>query len=204
MRRRVSKHPELHHLIEVIIDLGRKPLARFPSGDFVLSDHPITFQDLEHATSQVKLGLKKAVSDGKRETKRRRISATKPVSDPATHGVVALMDCYQRYAGISETPQSIPEANAILELQRWTVAGGKLGFGRNSCRVKDYDNGSGGNSHESSSECPNDNDNYYWFYHSEHLLPLLTWSKLPRAHFPSSWKSSDASLSINDCAHLEH
>ncbi|XP_031284177.1 uncharacterized protein ycf45-like isoform X1 [Pistacia vera] len=53
MRRRVSDHPELHQLIEVVMDLGRKPLARFPSGDFVLSDCPITVQDLEHATSQV-------------------------------------------------------------------------------------------------------------------------------------------------------
>lgn len=53
MRRRVGEHPDLHHLIEVVMDLGRKPLARFPSGDFVLSDHPITMQDLEHATSQV-------------------------------------------------------------------------------------------------------------------------------------------------------
>nr|GLL16517.1 uncharacterized protein ycf45 [Ipomoea trifida] len=53
MRRGVGEHPELHHLIEVVMDLGRKPLARFPSGDFVLSDHPITMQDLEHATSQV-------------------------------------------------------------------------------------------------------------------------------------------------------
>ncbi|XP_031265131.1 uncharacterized protein ycf45-like isoform X2 [Pistacia vera] len=35
------------------MDLGRKPLARFPSGDSVLSDCPITVQDLEHATSQV-------------------------------------------------------------------------------------------------------------------------------------------------------
>ncbi|XP_031265130.1 uncharacterized protein ycf45-like isoform X1 [Pistacia vera] len=53
MRRRVSDHPELHQLIEVVMDLGRKPLARFPSGDSVLSDCPITVQDLEHATSQV-------------------------------------------------------------------------------------------------------------------------------------------------------
>ncbi|KAI4333597.1 hypothetical protein L6164_018381 [Bauhinia variegata] len=53
MRRRVSKHPELHQLIEVVMDLGRKPLARFPSGDFVISDYPITVQDIEHATSQV-------------------------------------------------------------------------------------------------------------------------------------------------------
>ncbi|KAK6946653.1 Stage III sporulation protein AA, AAA+ ATPase domain [Dillenia turbinata] len=53
MRRKVSEHPELYELIEVVLDLGRKPLARFPSGDFVLSDHPITVQDLEFATSQV-------------------------------------------------------------------------------------------------------------------------------------------------------
>nr|TKS01926.1 uncharacterized protein D5086_0000167580 [Populus alba] len=53
MRRRVSEHPELLDLVEVVMDLGRKPLARFPSGDFVLSDCPITLQDLQHATSQV-------------------------------------------------------------------------------------------------------------------------------------------------------
>ncbi|KAG8637171.1 hypothetical protein MANES_15G091200v8 [Manihot esculenta] len=53
MRRRVSEHPELHDLVEVVMDVGRRPLARFPSGDFVLSDCPITLQDLEHATSQV-------------------------------------------------------------------------------------------------------------------------------------------------------
>lgn len=53
MRRRVSDHPELPHLIEVVMDLGRKPLARFPSGDFVISEFPITVQDIEHATAQV-------------------------------------------------------------------------------------------------------------------------------------------------------
>lgn len=57
MRRRVSEHPELHQLIEVVMDLGRKPLSRFPSGDFVLSDCPITVQDIEFATSQVRLLL---------------------------------------------------------------------------------------------------------------------------------------------------
>lgn len=53
MRQKVSEHPEHQQLIEVVMDLGRKPLARFPSGDFVLSACPITFEDLEHATSQV-------------------------------------------------------------------------------------------------------------------------------------------------------
>ncbi|KAJ0963075.1 hypothetical protein J5N97_028197 [Dioscorea zingiberensis] len=53
MRRRVEEHPELSLLIEIVMDLGRRPLARFPSGDFILSDRPITTQDLHHATSQV-------------------------------------------------------------------------------------------------------------------------------------------------------
>lgn len=53
MRRRVNEHPELRDLIEVVMDLGRKPLARFPSGDFLLSDHPITIEDILQATSQV-------------------------------------------------------------------------------------------------------------------------------------------------------
>ncbi|KAK7313116.1 hypothetical protein VNO77_37542 [Canavalia gladiata] len=53
MRRRVSDHQELPQLIEVVMDLGRKPLARFPSGDFVISEYPITVQDIEHATAQV-------------------------------------------------------------------------------------------------------------------------------------------------------
>ncbi|XVE80044.1 hypothetical protein DITRI_Ditri14bG0107400 [Diplodiscus trichospermus] len=53
MRSKISEHEELRELIEVVMDLGRKPLARFPSGDFELSDCPITVQDIEHATSQV-------------------------------------------------------------------------------------------------------------------------------------------------------
>ncbi|CAI9787720.1 unnamed protein product [Fraxinus pennsylvanica] len=53
MRRRVSEHPELRDLIEVVMDMGRKPLARFPSGDYILSDHPITIEDIQYATSQV-------------------------------------------------------------------------------------------------------------------------------------------------------
>ncbi|CAI0408322.1 unnamed protein product [Linum tenue] len=53
MRARVVEHPEFHGLVEVVLDLGRPPIARFPSGDFVLSDSPITLQDLEYAASQV-------------------------------------------------------------------------------------------------------------------------------------------------------
>lgn len=53
MRRRIREHEECHQLTEVVMDLGRKPLARFPTGDFVLSESMITVDDLRHATSQV-------------------------------------------------------------------------------------------------------------------------------------------------------
>uniref|UniRef100_A0A7N0T6D2 AAA+ ATPase domain-containing protein n=1 Tax=Kalanchoe fedtschenkoi TaxID=63787 RepID=A0A7N0T6D2_KALFE len=53
MRLRVVQHPEAEDLMEVVMDLGRKPLARFPSGDFILSESLITFKDLELATSMV-------------------------------------------------------------------------------------------------------------------------------------------------------
>lgn len=35
------------------MDLGRKPLARFPSGDWVISEQPIVHEDLRHAISKV-------------------------------------------------------------------------------------------------------------------------------------------------------
>ncbi|KAL9232458.1 hypothetical protein vseg_007569 [Gypsophila vaccaria] len=53
IRRRIENHDEVGELIEVVLDLGRKPLARFPSGDFELSDDPISLADLEFATSKV-------------------------------------------------------------------------------------------------------------------------------------------------------
>lgn len=40
-------------MVEVVRGLGGKLLARFPSGDFVLSDCPITLHDPQHAPSQV-------------------------------------------------------------------------------------------------------------------------------------------------------
>ena len=53
MRRRIREHEECHQLIEVVLDLGRKPLARFPTGDFLLSHSQITVDDLRFATSKV-------------------------------------------------------------------------------------------------------------------------------------------------------
>ncbi|KAK7269734.1 hypothetical protein RIF29_22469 [Crotalaria pallida] len=53
MRRELHMHHEIGRLIEVVMDLGRKPLARFPSGDWVISENPIKHEDLSHAISKV-------------------------------------------------------------------------------------------------------------------------------------------------------
>ncbi|KAG4984582.1 hypothetical protein JHK87_029331 [Glycine soja] len=51
--RELYLHSEIGGLIEVVMDLGRKPLARFPSGDWVISEQPIAQEDLRHAISKV-------------------------------------------------------------------------------------------------------------------------------------------------------
>lgn len=52
-RKELIKHESLGELIEVVMDLGRKPLARFPTGDWVISETPVTQQDLKLAVSKV-------------------------------------------------------------------------------------------------------------------------------------------------------
>ncbi|XP_019198839.1 PREDICTED: uncharacterized protein ycf45 [Ipomoea nil] len=53
MRNELVRHEEIGELIEIVMDLGRKPLARFPSGDWVVSDQPVKLEDLRHAISKV-------------------------------------------------------------------------------------------------------------------------------------------------------
>lgn len=53
MRSELFKHEEIRDLIEVVMDLGRKPLARFPSGDRMISEQPVKLEDLRHAISKV-------------------------------------------------------------------------------------------------------------------------------------------------------
>lgn len=53
MRNALAYHQEINNLIEVVMDLGRKPLARFPSGDWVISQEPVMREDLQHAISKV-------------------------------------------------------------------------------------------------------------------------------------------------------
>ncbi|KAI3761754.1 hypothetical protein L1987_52176 [Smallanthus sonchifolius] len=53
MRNKLFEHSEFGDMIEVVMDLGRQPLARFPSGDWVISHEPVKLEDLHHAISKV-------------------------------------------------------------------------------------------------------------------------------------------------------
>lgn len=53
MREELLRHEEIEGLIEVVLDLGRKPLARFPSGDWVISEQPVKLEDLHQAIAKV-------------------------------------------------------------------------------------------------------------------------------------------------------
>eukprot|EP00898_Chlorokybus_atmophyticus_P006755 jgi/Chlat1/7080/Chrsp57S06770 len=53
VRQRLDNHPDLEELIEIVLDLGRQPIARFPSGDEVLGNNPVTLQDLQYAIEKV-------------------------------------------------------------------------------------------------------------------------------------------------------
>ena len=39
---------DLEELLEVVLDLGRSPEARFPSGDVVLDEREVSREDLDH------------------------------------------------------------------------------------------------------------------------------------------------------------
>ncbi len=51
--RAVQGLPELPSLLEVVLDLGREPEARFPSSEVLLSDTPVTQEDLEFVAARV-------------------------------------------------------------------------------------------------------------------------------------------------------
>jgi stage III sporulation protein SpoIIIAA len=53
VRHALERHPRLPTLVEVVMDLGRPPLARFPAGDELLDDRPVTAEDLEAAERSV-------------------------------------------------------------------------------------------------------------------------------------------------------
>ncbi len=53
IRKHLENHPQLASLVEVVMDLGRLPEARFPGGAEYLSQTPISKADLEYSISRV-------------------------------------------------------------------------------------------------------------------------------------------------------
>ncbi len=51
----IAHHPEKDTMIEVVMDLGRLPEARFPTGAQFLSDRPIAHEDLAYSVQNVGL-----------------------------------------------------------------------------------------------------------------------------------------------------
>jgi stage III sporulation protein SpoIIIAA len=50
----LESHARLYELLEVVMDLGRPPMARFPGHDEALSEVLVTQEDLDYATQQVR------------------------------------------------------------------------------------------------------------------------------------------------------
>ena len=53
IRHHLAQDPEVHDLIEVVMDLGRPPEARFPHRETVLSPQEVTEEDIKYVTSRV-------------------------------------------------------------------------------------------------------------------------------------------------------
>ena len=53
IREILEHHPDRNRLIEVVLDLGRFPEARFPDGSKYLSETPVSKEDLQHCVERV-------------------------------------------------------------------------------------------------------------------------------------------------------
>ena len=49
----INEHPDKDILIEIVMDLGRRPEARFPTHPEYLSQHVITWQDLDYSIKRL-------------------------------------------------------------------------------------------------------------------------------------------------------
>lgn len=49
----VKRSDRLDELLEIVMDLGRQPEARFPDAEIVLSNRPVVYEDIEHVISRV-------------------------------------------------------------------------------------------------------------------------------------------------------
>ncbi|MDY6939003.1 MAG: R3H domain-containing nucleic acid-binding protein [Cyanobacteriota bacterium] len=53
LKQRLCEHPQLDRLIEIVMDLGRLPEARFPDAAEYLSEEPISKADLQYSVDRV-------------------------------------------------------------------------------------------------------------------------------------------------------
>ncbi|WNZ22331.1 AAA family ATPase [Leptolyngbya sp. NK1-12] len=53
IRQVLQRHPQRDKLVEVVLDLGRRPEARFPNAAEYLSDQPVTRADLDYCIERV-------------------------------------------------------------------------------------------------------------------------------------------------------
>ncbi|MGB3534880.1 MAG: R3H domain-containing nucleic acid-binding protein [Microcoleaceae cyanobacterium] len=53
IRQNIEVHPQRDSLIEIVMDLGRRPEARFPSGAQYLCETPVSWNDLNDCISQI-------------------------------------------------------------------------------------------------------------------------------------------------------
>lgn len=53
IRQTIQEHPEKEKIIEVVMDLGRIPEARFPTSTCDLGTHPVSKEDLQHCIQRV-------------------------------------------------------------------------------------------------------------------------------------------------------
>jgi stage III sporulation protein SpoIIIAA len=49
----LRRHPQRDQLIEIVMDLGRMPEGRFPDGEVILDQEPITADDIAYVTARV-------------------------------------------------------------------------------------------------------------------------------------------------------
>jgi stage III sporulation protein SpoIIIAA len=53
VRKVIEKHPRREDLVELVLDLGRQPEARFPDGGEFLADSPVTREDIVYVVGRV-------------------------------------------------------------------------------------------------------------------------------------------------------
>ena len=53
IKEHITIHPDKEKIIEIILDLGRRPEARFPTGPQFLSQKTVSWQDLEYTTKRI-------------------------------------------------------------------------------------------------------------------------------------------------------